>query len=76
MRHVSDILLQHASSEHQDNYDVLIGDGKTYEHVSLPSKVTQDTYATCNCAYVLVEVRDTCNRLKTTPALLCKLFSL
>ena len=33
MRHVSDILLQHASSEHQDNYVVLIGDGKTYEHL-------------------------------------------
>ena len=33
MRHVSDILLQHASSKHQDNYVVLIGDGKTYEHL-------------------------------------------
>ena len=30
MRHLSDILLQQANSEHQDNYVVLIGDGKTY----------------------------------------------
>ena len=33
MRHVSNILLQHASSKHQDDYIVLIGDGKTYEHL-------------------------------------------
>ena len=33
MRHVSDILLQHASSKYQDNYVLLVGDGKTYEHL-------------------------------------------
>ena len=32
MKYVSDILLQHASSESQDNFVVLIGNGKTYEH--------------------------------------------
>ena len=33
MRYVSDILLQHSSSKYQENFVVLIGDGKTYEHL-------------------------------------------
>lgn len=33
MKHVSEILLHKASSSHQHNYVVLIGDGKTYEHL-------------------------------------------
>ena len=33
MKHVSEILLHKASSSHQDNYVLLIGDGKTYEHL-------------------------------------------
>ena len=33
MRHVADILLNTATSSHQDGYTVLVGDGKTYEHL-------------------------------------------
>ncbi len=33
MRFVSELLLRTASSEHQDGYVVLTGDGKTYEHL-------------------------------------------
>ena len=33
MKHVSDILVQKASSSHQENYVLLVGDEKTYEHL-------------------------------------------
>ena len=33
MRHLAEILLENASSVHQDKYVVLVGDGKTYEHL-------------------------------------------
>ena len=33
MRHVADILLQNCNSDYQDGYVVLVGDGKTYEHL-------------------------------------------
>ena len=33
MRHVSDLLLQNCSSEYQSGYVILVGDGKTYEHL-------------------------------------------
>ncbi len=33
MRFVSELLLRTTSSEHQDGYVVLTGDGKTYEHL-------------------------------------------
>ena len=33
MRHVADLLLQNCSSNYQSGYVVLVGDGKTYEHL-------------------------------------------
>ena len=33
MKHVADILLNNASSQYQDHYVVLVGDGKTSEHL-------------------------------------------
>ena len=33
MRHVADVLLQNCSSDYQNGYVVLVGDGKTYEHL-------------------------------------------
>ena len=33
MRHVAEILLQNCSSVYQNGYVVLVGDGKTYEHL-------------------------------------------
>ena len=33
MRHVAELLLEHAASVNQNGYIVLVGDGKTYEHL-------------------------------------------
>ena len=33
MRHIAELLLENASSAHQENYVILVGDGKTYEHL-------------------------------------------
>ena len=33
MKHLAEILLETRSSVHQDRYVVLVGDGKTYEHL-------------------------------------------
>ena len=33
MRHLSELLLENASSPCQDNFVILVGDGKTYEHL-------------------------------------------
>ena len=33
MRHVAEILLQKCSSDYQNCYVLLVGDGKTYEHL-------------------------------------------
>lgn len=33
MRHIAELLLENASSPYQDSYVILVGDGKTYEHL-------------------------------------------